>query len=197
MGVSLEKGGRISLSKDNPGLSRVRIGLGWDERTTDGAEYDLDASMFLLKADGKCGTHGNFVFYENLKPAHLNGAVEHQGDNLTGGGDGDDEVIEVNLADLRSTAPDIEKMDIVVTIHDAEKNSQNFGQVQNAFIRLVNADNSEEIVRYDLGEDYSTETALIFGSVYFKNDEWRFTAVGQGYQGGLAAACENYGIQTS
>lgn len=194
MGVSLDKGGRVSLSKGSPGLTRIRVGLGWDERATDGAEYDLDASMFLLDGDGKCSPDANFVFYGNLAPAHLKGAVEHTGDNLTGGGDGDDEVIKINLAELRSVAPQVEKLDVVVTIHDAEKLGQNFGQVQNAFVRVVNDDNDQEIVRYDLAEDYSVETALIFGSIYWKDGEWRFTAVGQGYQGGLAAACKQYGI---
>ena len=197
MRVSLSKGGRVSLSKENPGLSKIRIGLGWDERATDGAEYDLDASMFLLNRSGKCAPDGNFVFYGNLVPGHLQGAVEHTGDNLTGGGDGDDEVIRVDLEKLQQVASQIMRMDVVVTIHEARQRSQNFGQVSNAFIRVVNDESDEELVRYDLSEDYSTETAMIFGSIYLKDGEWRFTAVGQGYAGGLQAACATYGIDAS
>lgn len=197
MGVSLSKGGRVSLSKESPGLSKIRIGLGWDERATDGAEYDLDASMFLLNSEGKCSPDTNFIYYNNLEPGHLQKAVEHTGDNLTGGGDGDDEVIKVNLAKLQQVAPQITKMDVVVTIHEADQRGQNFGQVSNAFIRVVNDDTDEELVRYDLSEDYSTETALIFGSIYTKDGEWRFTAVGQGYSGGLDEACNTYGINAN
>ncbi len=192
MGVSLNKGGRVSLSKEAPGLSKIQIGLGWDERATDGAEFDLDASVFLLNTQGKVRTDSDFIFYNNLKA--VNGAVEHMGDNLTGGGEGDDEVVQINLKQMESDAPDVEKIAVVVTIHDADARKQNFGQVNNAFIRIVNQDNNQEIVRYDLTEDYSTETAMIFGEVYFKGGEWRFTAVGQGYAGGLAAACSQYGI---
>ncbi len=195
MGITLEKGGRISLSKAAPGLSKIFIGLGWDERTTDGADFDLDASVFLLNAAGKARSEEDFVFYNNLKGA--NGAVEHMGDNLTGGGDGDDEVIKVDLRKLESVAPDVVKMAVVCTIYEAERRSQNFGQVSNAFIRIVNDDNNEEIVRFDLTEDYSMETAMVFGEVYRKDGEWRFTAVGQGYSGGLAAACANYGLNAS
>ncbi|MBF0468254.1 MAG: TerD family protein [Desulfamplus sp.] len=192
MAVSLNKGGRLSLSKEAPGLSKIQIGLGWDERATDGSEYDLDASVFLLNSAGKVRSDNDFVFYNNLKA--VNGAVEHMGDNLTGGGDGDDEVIKINLKQLESEAPEVEKIAFVVTIHEAESRKQNFGQVNNAFIRIVNQDDNKEIVRYDLSEDYSMETAMIFGEVYFKTGEWRFTAVGQGYAGGLAAVCKNYGV---
>ena len=192
MGVSLNKGGRVSLSKEAPGLAHIRIGLGWDERATDGADFDLDASAFLLNASGKVRSDSDFIFYNNLTGA--NGALEHQGDNLTGGGDGDDEVIKVDLKKMESGAADVAKIAVVVTIHEAEARSQNFGQVDNAFIRIVNDDNNQEIVRFDLTEDYSVETAMIFGEVYFKDGEWRFSAVGQGYGGGLSAVCKNFGI---
>lgn len=192
MSVSLNKGGRLSLSKEAPGLSKIQIGLGWDARVTDGSQYDLDASVFLLNSSGKVRSDSDFIFYNNLKG--VNGAVEHMGDNLTGEGEGDDEVIKLNLKQLESDAPDVEKLAFVVTIHEAESRKQNFGQINNAFIRIVNQDDNKEIVRYDLSEDYSMETAMIFGEVYFKTGEWRFTAVGQGYAGGLAAVCKSYGI---
>ncbi len=192
MSVSLNKGGRLSLSKEAPGLSKIQIGLGWDARVTDGSQYDLDASVFLLNSSGKVRSDNDFIFYNNLKG--VNGAVEHMGDNLTGEGEGDDEVIKLNLKQLESDAPDVEKLSFVVTIHEAESRKQNFGQINNAFIRIVNQDDNKEIVRYDLSEDYSMETAMIFGEVYFKTGEWRFTAVGQGYAGGLAAVCKSYGI---
>ncbi len=192
MAVSLSKGGRISLSKEAPGLSKIQIGLGWDERATDGAAFDLDASVFLLDSTGKVRSDSDFVYYNNLKA--INGAVEHMGDNLTGEGAGDDEVINVNLKQLESDAPDVVKISVVVTIHDAEARKQNFGQVNEAFIRIVNQDDNKEIVRFDLTEDYSMETAMIFGEVYFKTGEWRFTAVGQGYEGGLNATCQQFGL---
>jgi len=192
MAISLSKGGRLSLSKEAPGLSKIQIGLGWDERATDGSEYDLDASVFLLNETGKVRTDKDFVFYSNLKA--INGAVEHMGDNLTGGGDGDDEMVKINLKQMETEAPDVVKISVVVTIHEAEVRKQNFGQVNNAFIRIVNQDDNKEIVRFDLTEDYSMETAIIFGEVYYKTGEWRFTAVGQGYAGGLAAACGQFGI---
>ncbi len=192
MSVSLSKGGRLSLSKEAPGLSKIQIGLGWDARVTDGAQYDLDASVFLLNSSGKVRSDSDFIFYNNLKG--INGAVEHMGDNLTGAGEGDDEVVKIDLKKLESDAPDVEKLAFVVTIHDAENRKQNFGQINNAFIRIVNQDDNKEIVRYDLSEDYSMETAMIFGEVYFKTGEWRFTAVGQGYAGGLAAVCKSYGV---
>ncbi|MGD9731829.1 MAG: TerD family protein [Desulfamplus sp.] len=192
MTVSLSKGGRISLSKEAPGLSKIYIGLGWDCRTTDGAPFDLDTSVFLLNASGKVRNDGDFVFYGNLKA--VDGAVEHLGDNLTGAGEGDDEVIKVSFTDLDAKAPDVEKLALVVTIHEAETRKQNFGQVNNAFIRVLNDENQIELVRYDLTEDYSMETALVFGEIYKKGGEWKFTAVGQGYAGGLAAACKDYGV---
>jgi len=192
MTVSLSKGGRISLSKEAPGLSKIYIGLGWDCRTTDGSPFDLDSSIFLLNASGKVRSDSDFVFYGNLKA--VDGAVEHLGDNLTGAGAGDDEVMKLNLTQLDSNAPDVEKLAVVVTIHEAEGRKQNFGQVNNAFIRILNDENQSEIVRYDLSEDFSMETALVFGEIYKKGGEWRFTAVGQGYAGGLAAACKDYGV---
>ena len=192
MAVSLSKGGRVSLSKEAPGLSNIHIGLGWDNRTTDGAAFDLDASVFLLDKSGKVRNDQDFVFYGNL--TSINGAITHQGDNLTGEGEGDDEVINVKLKQLETDAPDIEKMAVLVTIYEAETRAQNFGQVQNAFIRVVNSDDNKEIVRYDLTEDFSMETAVVFGEIYKKGDEWRFSAVGQGYSGGLSAACRDYGV---
>jgi tellurium resistance protein TerD len=191
MTVSLNKGGRISLSKENPGLKKILVGLGWDARATDGGDYDLDASVFILNAAEKVRTEQDFIFYNNLKGA--DGAVEHTGDNRTGAGDGDDEAIKLDLAKLDSHT-DIQKISIVVTIHDADARHQNFGQIENAFIRVVNDETGMEIVRFDLTEDYSIETAMIFGEIYKKDGEWRFSAVGQGYAGGLAAACHRYGI---
>lgn len=190
MAISLNKGGNLSLSKTDPNLVRILIGLGWDERATDGASFDLDASAFLLTASGKVRGDHDFIFYNQLKSQ--DGAVEHTGDNRSGEGDGDDESIKV---DLSKVSTQIEKIAITVTIHDAQSRGQNFGQIANAFIRIVNQDNGIEIVRFDLAEDYSTETAMVFGEVYRHNGEWKFRAVGQGYAGGLAAMCQSYGIQ--
>lgn len=190
MAISLNKGGNLSLSKTDPNLVRILIGLGWDERATDGASFDLDASAFLLTATGKVRGDHDFIFYNQLKSQ--DGAVEHTGDNRSGQGDGDDESIKV---DLSRVAPEIDKIAVTVTIHDGQTRGQNFGQIANAFIRIVNQDNGIEIVRFDLGEDYSTETAMVFGEVYRHNGEWKFRAVGQGYTGGLAAMCQQYGIQ--
>ena len=192
MAVSLSKGGRVSLSKEAPGLSKIQVGLGWDERATDGAAFDLDASVFLLDSTGKVRNDSDFVYYNNTKA--INGAVEHMGDNLTGEGAGDDEVIKVNLKQLETDAADVVKLSVVVTIHEAETRKQNFGQINEAFIRIVNQDDDKEIVRFDLTEDYSMETAMIFGEIYYKTGEWRFTAVGQGYEGGLAATCQQFGL---
>ncbi|WP_286801689.1 TerD family protein, partial [Acinetobacter sp. UBA2063] len=168
----------------------ILIGLGWDERATDGASFDLDASAFLLTASGKVRGDHDFIFYNQLKSQ--DGSVEHTGDNRSGQGDGDDESLVV---DLSKVSPEIEKIAITVTIHDAQSRGQNFGQIANAFIRVVNQDSGIEIVRFDLAEDYSTETAMVFGEVYRHNGEWKFRAVGQGYAGGLAAMCQQYGIQ--
>lgn len=190
MAISLNKGGNLSLSKTDPNLVRILIGLGWDERATDGASFDLDASAFLLNATGKVRGDHDFIFYNQLKSQ--DGAVEHTGDNRSGQGDGDDESL---LVDLSRVSTEIDKIAITVTIHDAQTRGQNFGQIANAFIRIVNQDTGVEIVRFDLAEDYSTETAMVFGEVYRHNGEWKFRAVGQGYSGGLAAMCQQYGIQ--
>ena len=190
MAISLNKGGNLSLSKTDPTLVRILIGLGWDERATDGASFDLDASAFLLTASGKVRGDHDFIFYNQLKSQ--DGSVEHTGDNRSGQGDGDD---ESRLVDLSKVSAEVEKIAITVTIHDAQSRGQNFGQIANAFIRVVNQDSGIEIVRFDLAEDYSTETAMVFGEVYRHNGEWKFRAVGQGYAGGLAAMCQQYGIQ--
>ena len=189
MSVSLSKGGNVSLSKQDPSLSQLVLGLGWDTRSTDGVDFDLDASAFLLTASGKVRSDADFIFYNNLRS--VDGSVEHTGDNRTGAGDGDDESIVIHLNKLPSG---IEKIAITVTIHEADSRKQSFGQVQNAFIRCVNGANNNEIARFDLTEDASTETAMIFGEVYRHNGEWKFRAVGQGFVGGLAALARNYGI---
>ena len=189
MGVSLSKGGNVSLSKAEPGLRKIHIGLGWDVRGTDGVDFDLDASLFLLGSSGRVRSDSDFIFYNNLRS--VDGSVEHTGDNLTGEGEGDDESIKVIL-DM--VPPDIDKLAVTVTIHEAEARRQNFGQVDNAFIRVVNDESGSEIVRYDLSEDASTETAMIFGEVYRHTGEWKFRAVGQGYSGGLAPLARNFGV---
>ncbi|RQS59118.1 TerD family protein [Burkholderia sp. Bp8963] len=189
MALTLQKGGNLSLSKEAPGLTRILVGLGWDPRATDGTEFDLDASAFLLGASGKVRGDADFIFYNQLKSA--DGSVEHTGDNRTGAGDGDDEVIKV---DLSRVPADIDKIAFTVTIHDADARKQNFGQVSNSFIRIVNETSSAEIVRYDLAEDASTETAMIFAELYRHNNEWKFRAVGQGYAGGLRAVANGYGM---
>ncbi|WP_327003845.1 TerD family protein [Dactylosporangium sp. NBC_01737] len=189
MGVSLTKGGNVSLTKAAPGLTNVNVGLGWDVRTTTGADFDLDASALLLGADGKVLSDQHFVFFNNLKSP--DGSVEHTGDNLTGEGEGDDEMIKVNLAGL---APEVDKVVFPVSIHDADARGQSFGQITNAFIRVVNAADNNELTRYDLTEDYSTETALVFGELYRNGAEWKFRAVGQGYASGLAGIAKDYGV---
>ncbi|WP_431823872.1 TerD family protein [Burkholderia sp. F1] len=189
MALTLQKGGNLSLSKEAPGLTRILVGLGWDPRATDGTEFDLDASAFLLGANGKVRGDADFIFYNQLKSP--DGSVEHTGDNRTGAGDGDDEVIKV---DLSRVPADVDKIAFTVTIHDADARKQNFGQVGNSFIRIVNETNSAEIVRYDLAEDASVETAMIFAELYRHNNEWKFRAVGQGYAGGLRALANGYGM---
>lgn len=189
MAISLSKGGNVSLSKSEPGLKKILVGLGWDARPTDGADFDLDASAFMLGSGHKVRRDEDFIFYGNLQAT--DGSVVHTGDNKTGSGDGDDEVI---MIDLDLVPADIQTVAITVTIHEADARGQNFGQVRNAFIRIVNDENGKEIARYDLSEDYSTETAMIFGEVYRHNGDWKFRAVGQGYSGGLAAMCARYGI---
>lgn len=189
MAISLNKGGNLSLSKTDPSLNQVLIGLGWDARATDGVDFDLDASAFLLAANDKVRGETDFIFYNQTRSPE--GSVEHTGDNRTGAGDGDDEAVKIDLAKVPT---EVQKIAITVTIHDAENRGQNFGQVQNAFIRVVNDQTNVEIVRFDLNEDYSTETAMIFGELYRHNGEWKFRAVGQGYNGGLSAMCRQYGI---
>ncbi len=189
MGVSLSKGGNVSLSKEAPGLTAVLIGLGWDVRTTTGADYDLDASALLCNESGKVVSDQHFVFYNNLKSP--DGSVEHTGDNLTGEGEGDDEVVKVNLAGVPG---DVAKVVFPVSIHDAEARGQSFGQVRNAYIRVVNQANDQEIARYDLSEDASTETAMVFGELYRHGAEWKFRAVGQGYASGLRGIALDYGV---
>jgi tellurium resistance protein TerD len=188
MAISLSKGGNVSLSKESPGLDEVIVGLGWDVRATDGQDFDLDASAFLLKGDGKVRSDGDFCFYNNKD---VGGAVIHQGDNRTGEGDGDDEQIKIVLS---KTPADVEKVAVAVTIHDGESRGQSFGQVSNAFIRVVDARTGTEIVRYDLSEDASVETAMILGEVYRNAGEWKFRAVGQGFKGGLGPLASNYGV---
>ncbi|HRX62076.1 MAG TPA: TerD family protein [Candidatus Competibacter sp.] len=189
MAISLNKGGKLSLSKEAPDLKKVLVGLGWDARATDGADFDLDASAFLLDANGKVRSDADFIFYNQLKSPC--GSVQHTGDNRTGAGEGDDEAV---MVDLTRVPADVQKITFTVTIHEADQRRQNFGQVGNAFIRLVNAETNIEVARYDLGEDASTETAMIFGELYRHGGEWRFGAVGQGYAGGLAAMCRQYGV---
>ncbi|WP_293266715.1 TerD family protein [Neptunomonas sp.] len=189
MGVSLQKGGNVSLEKVAPGMTKMLLGLGWDSRATDGTDFDLDASVFMVGEDGKVRGDGDFIFYNNLKSACS--SVEHTGDNTTGEGDGDDESVKVDLSLIPA---DVNKVIVGVTIHDADARNQNFGQVSNAFIRVVNQDSNAEVARYDLSEDYSTETALVFGELYRHNSEWKFKAIGQGFAGGLKPMAQQYGV---
>ena len=189
MAISLNKGGNLSLSKTDPSLNNVLIGLGWDARPTDGADFDLDASAFMLKADGKVRSDADFIF-DNQKRSAC-GSVEHLGDNLTGKGEGDDETLVVQLNNVPTN---VERVTFAVTIHEAETRKQNFGQVSNAFIRVVNKDSGVEIARYDLSEDASVETAMIFGEIYRHNGEWKFKAIGQGYAGGLSPLVKQFGV---
>jgi tellurium resistance protein TerD len=189
MSVSLSKGGNVSLTKQAPGLTAALVGLGWDARTTSGSDFDLDASALLVNAAGKVLSDQHFVFFNNLTSP--DGSVEHTGDNLTGEGEGDDESIKVNLAQVPA---DVDKIVFTVSIYDAENRRQSFGQVRNAFIRVVNQADGAEITRYDLSEDASTETAMIFGEVYRSGAEWKFRAVGQGYESGLAGIARDFGV---
>jgi tellurium resistance protein TerD len=189
MGVSLSKGGNVSLTKEAPGLTAVTVGLGWDVRTTTGADFDLDASALLLDASGKVVSDKHFVFFNNLKSP--DGSVEHTGDNLTGEGEGDDESIKVNLAGV---PVDVDKIVFPVSIYDGETRQQSFGQVRNAFIRVVNQNGGAEIARYDLTEDASTETAMVFGELYRNGAEWKFRAIGQGYASGLRGIAQDFGV---
>ncbi|MCG7528287.1 TerD family protein [Streptomyces sp. OfavH-34-F] len=189
MGVTLAKGGNVSLSKEAPGLTAVTVGLGWDVRTTTGADHDLDASALLCGDSGKVVSDLHFVFYNNLNSP--DGSVQHTGDNLTGEGEGDDESINVNLA---AVPLEVSKIVFPVSIHDAQARGQSFGQVRNAFIRVVNQANGVELARYDLSEDASTETAMVFGELYRHGGEWKFRAVGQGYASGLAGIAKDFGV---
>lgn len=192
MPVSLKKGEKVSLNKGNPGLKNLYVGIGWDINKFDtGGSFDLDSAAFLIADNGKVTSSSDFVFFGNLK--HPSGAVEHLGDNRTGAGDGDDELIKIDLALVPAN---ISKIVFTVTIYEAEERNQNFGQVNNSYVRIYNADNNEELLRYDLGEDFSIETAAVFGEIYRHNGEWKFNAIGSGFQGGLAALCANYGVKT-
>jgi len=189
MAISLQKGGNISLSKTTPNLKNVTIGLGWDARSTSGDDFDLDASIFMVGANGKVRSDSDFIFYGQLRSAC--GSVEHTGDNRTGDADGDDEAINVVLDKVPT---DITRLVVAVTIHEADVRRQNFGMVHNAYIRVINSDNDVELARFDLTEDASVETAMIFGEVYRHNGEWKLRAVGQGYAGGLRALAVSHGV---
>ncbi|MDO3661058.1 TerD family protein [Bacillus sp. C28GYM-DRY-1] len=191
MAIQLSKGQRIDLTKTNPGLAKAVIGLGWDtNKYSGGHDFDLDASAFLVDAHDNCVNDLDFVFYNNLE--HPSGGVIHTGDNRTGEGDGDDEQI---IVDFSKIPAHIEKIGITVTIHDAEARSQNFGQVTNAFVRVVDEETQDELLRFDLGEDFSIETAVVVCELYRHGGEWKFNAIGSGFSGGLAALCRNYGLQ--
>lgn len=189
MAVSLSKGGNVSLSKEAPGLTEVVVGLGWDPRVTDGTEFDLDASVFIVGENGKVLDDNSFIFYNNKKSA--DGSVEHLGDNRSGAGEGDDEQVDVKLTSL---AAQVKKLVFAVTIHDAETRKQTFGQVANSFIRVVNKADGKELARFDLSEDASTETAMIFGELYRSGEEYKFKAIGQGFAGGLKPLAESHGV---
>ncbi len=193
MSISLAKGQNVDLTKGNPSLKSVMVGLGWDVNAYNtGAAFDLDAAAFMLGDNGKCPTEKEFVFYGNL--SHVSGAVQHMGDNLTGDGDGDDEQI---LVDLTKIPDNVSKIAFTVTIYDSDARRQNFGQVSNSFIRIVDEATNNELIRYDLGEDFSIETAIVVGEIYRHNGEWKFNAIGSGFQGGLAALCAHYGIDVA
>ncbi|WP_037283712.1 TerD family protein [Saccharibacillus sacchari] len=190
MAISLSKGQKVDLTKTNPGLKKVLIGLGWDTNKYDGgADFDLDASAFLLGANGKVTADTDFIFYNN--PKNGNGSVVHTGDNRTGEGEGDDEQLTVELA---SVPAEVEKVSFCITIHDGAGRSQNFGQVSNAFVRIVNEETNEELIRYDLGEDFSVETAIVVAELYRHSGEWKFSAVGSGYQNGLEGLVRDFGL---
>ncbi len=193
MAISLQKGQKVDLTKTNPGLTKLVVGLGWDTNKYDGGfDFDLDAAVFMLSESGKVASEKDFVFYGNK--SHESGSVEHMGDNLTGEGDGDDEQVKINL----QTVPEsIKKIDFTVTIHEAEARKQNFGQISNAYIRIVDEAKNEELIRYDLGEDFSVETAVVVAELYRHGTEWKFNAIGSGFQGGLKALCGNFGIDVA
>lgn len=193
MPINLSKGQKVDLTKGNPGLKNIMVGLGWDVNAFDsGADFDLDAAVFMLGEDGRCPSDKEFVFYGNL--IHTSESVKHMGDNLTGAGEGDDEQIQIDLSKIPAN---ISKIAFTVTIYEAEARRQNFGQVSNAFIRIVDEANNTELIRYDLGEDFSIETAVVVGELYRHNGEWKFNAIGSGFQGGLGALCGHYGIEVA
>lgn len=193
MPINLSKGQKVDLTKGNPGLKNIVVGLGWDVNAFDsGVAFDLDAAAFLLDDTGKCPTDKEFVFYGNL--THASGSVKHMGDNLTGEGDGDDEQVQIDLSRIPAN---VTKIAFTVTIYDGEARRQNFGQVSNSFIRIVDGATNTELIRYDLGEDFSIETAVVVGELYKHNGEWKFNAIGSGFQGGLAALCDHYGIDAA
>jgi tellurium resistance protein TerD len=190
MAINLSKGQKIDLTKTSPGLTKITVGLGWDVNKYDsGAQFDLDAAAFLLGENGKASGDADFVFYNNKE--HSSGGVIYSGDNRTGDGEGDDETIKVDLSKIPAS---IEKVDFTVTIDQADTRNQNFGQVEHAYIRVVKDDDGTELIRYDLGEDYSTETTIVVAQLYRNGEEWKFSAVGSGFAGGLAALCRNYGL---
>ena len=189
MAISLQKGGNVNLSKTDPNLKQVLLGLGWDARSSDGVDFDLDASIFMVTESGQVRTDSDFIFYGQLRS--LCGSIEHTGDNRTGAGDGDDEALKIKLEQVPAA---ITRLVVAVTIHEAQARKQNFGMVHAAFIRLVNSETHVEITRFDLSEDYSTETAMVFGEVYRYGNEWKFKAVGQGYAGGLRALAIQHGV---
>ena len=193
MPINLSKGQKVDLTKGNPGLKNIMVGLGWDVNAFDtGADFDLDAAAFMLGSNGKCPTDKEFVFYGNLE--HPSGAVKHMGDNRTGDGEGDDEEMEIALADVPAN---VERIAFTVTIYEAEARRQNFGQVSNAYIRIVDKDTNQELIHYDLGEDFSIETAIVVGELYKHHGEWKVNAIGSGFQGGLAALCGHFGIEVA
>lgn len=191
MAINLQKGQKINLSKVSPGLTKAMIGLGWDVNSFDNnQDFDLDASIFMVSKSGKVENDADFIFYNNLK--HSSGSIIHTGDNRTGEGEGDDEAVKIDFSKI----PDnIDKLAVAVTIHEADIRSQNFGQVENAFVRLVDEVSNEEILRYDLSEDFSIETAVVFAEIYKKDSQWRFSAIGSGFKGGLGALCQRYGLE--
>ncbi|NIK78909.1 tellurium resistance protein TerD [Paenibacillus castaneae] len=192
MAVNLSKGQKVDLTKSNPGLSKITIGLGWDVNKYDGGnEFDLDATAFCLNASGKVNSEKEFIFYNNK--SNSNGSIVSSGDNRSGEGAGDDESIRINLT---AVPADIQKVAFCITIHDAIQRNQNFGQVANAYVRVVNEESGAELIRYDLGEDFSVETAVVVGELYRHQTEWKFSAVGSGYQNGLAGLCNDFGVQT-
>lgn len=193
MAISLQKGQKVDLTKGKPGMTKLVAGLGWDTNKYDGGfDFDLDGAVFMLTDSGKVGSDKDFVFYGN--PKHNSESVVHMGDNLTGAGDGDDEQIKI---DLSKVPANIQKIAFTVTIHEAEVRRQNFGQISNAYIHIMDESKNEELIRYDLGEDFSIETAIIVAELYRNNGEWKFNAIGSGFGGGLAALCANFGIDVA